>query len=103
MIPERAHSRDAAAAADPAHSREEVVPAAAEAALPGSQRRGPTQRDAAAIAIPTVAALRMLRGPEDPPQSRGDRRPERPRRACARTLGLTSKAGTCGFPATIDS
>lgn len=58
-----------AAAGDSAHAREDVVPAAAEAPWPGRQSGGPTHRDAAAIAIPEGAALRMLCGLEDLPQN----------------------------------
>lgn len=62
------HSRDAAqqraerriAAGGPAHAREAAVGLAVEAAWPGQEHLDPAHRDAAAIAIPVGAVLRML-------------------------------------------
>lgn len=81
MFPARGRSRGAArqlaTAEGPAHAREAAGPVAAERPRLGRERKGQAHEDAAAIAIPAGAALRMLRGParltehpaapEDPP------------------------------------
>lgn len=120
MFPARGKSRGAArqraTAKGPAHAREAAGPEAAERARLGRERKGPAHGDAAAIAIPAGAALRMLRrparlhrasagsgGPAIEPRCRAARASPPGRRSLSvpppRTPGLPAKIQSWELPA----
>lgn len=114
MFPGAARQR--ATAKGPAHAREAAGPEAAERARLGREREGQAHGDAAAIAIPAGAALRMLRrpaglrrasaapgGPAIEPRRRAARASPPGRRSLSapppRTLGLPAKMQSWELPA----